>query len=118
VADTRVTGLLRRLHTGLVPASVGQADRGALRAFINHKDESAFTYLVQRHGPMVIRVCQRVLHHAQDAEDAFQATFLVLARKAATIGTSEALASWLHGVAFRIALCARRDAGRRRSRER
>jgi RNA polymerase sigma factor (sigma-70 family) len=66
---------------------------------------------------MVLRVCQRVLHHAQDAEDAFQATFLVLARKAASIGKSESLASWLYGVAYRIALRARRDAGRRRVRE-
>ena len=118
MADTRLTGLIRRLHSGMVPAGVGQVDREALRAFIIHKDESAFALLVQRHGPMVLRVCQRVLHHTQDAEDAFQATFLVLARKAAAIGKSEAVASWLHGVAFRIAMRARRDAGRRRARER
>jgi RNA polymerase sigma factor (sigma-70 family) len=116
VADTRLTGLLRRLHTGLVPAP--NADRDALRAFIAHKDESAFAVLVQRHGPMVLRVCQRVLHHAEDAEDAFQATFLVLARKAESIGRSDALSSWLHGVAFRTALRAKRDARRRRARER
>jgi RNA polymerase sigma factor (sigma-70 family) len=118
VPDTRLTGLFRRLHSGMAPAAVGQADREALRAFITHRDESAFALLVQRHGPMVLRVCQRVLHHTQDAEDAFQATFLVLARKAAAIGKTEALASWLHGVAFRIAMRARRDAGRRRMRER
>jgi RNA polymerase sigma factor (sigma-70 family) len=118
VADTRLTGLFRRLHSGLVGSTLGQADREALAAFIIHKDESAFALLVQRHGPMVLRVCQRVLHHTQDAEDAFQATFLVLARKAGAIGKTEALASWLHGVAFRIALRARRDAGRRRARER
>src|SRR5262245_44925707 len=119
LASTRLTGLVRRLHRGLVPApAAGQSDREALRAFIARKDESAFAIVVQRHGPMVLRVCQRVLHHAQDAEDAFQATFLVLARKAATIGKSEALGSWLHGVAFRVSMRAKRDAGRRRANER
>ncbi|HKB02883.1 MAG TPA: sigma-70 family RNA polymerase sigma factor, partial [Gemmataceae bacterium] len=120
MASTRLTGLLRRLHTGLVPALPGAVptDRQALAAFVAAKDESAFSVLVQRHGPMVLRVCRRVLGHAQDAEDAFQATFLVLARKAAAIGRAESLASWLHGVAFRTAMRARRDAGRRRARER
>ncbi|HJZ89777.1 MAG TPA: sigma-70 family RNA polymerase sigma factor, partial [Gemmataceae bacterium] len=119
MASARLTGLIRRLHSGLVPApAVGQTDREALRAFVARKDESAFAVVVQRHGAMVLRVCQRVLHHAQDAEDAFQATFLVLARKAATIGKSESLGSWLHGVAFRVSMRAKRDAGRRRAKER
>src|SRR5262245_39025843 len=119
LASTRLTGLVRRLHRGLVPApAAGQSDREALRAFTARRDESAFAVLVQRHGPMVLRVCQRVLHHAQDAEDAFQATFLVLARKAGSIGKSESLGSWLHGVAFRVSLRAKRDAGRRRANER
>jgi RNA polymerase sigma factor (sigma-70 family) len=118
VPDTRLTGLLKRLHSGLIPAtSAGQADREALRAFVARRDESAFALIVQRHGPMVLNVCRRVLHHAQDAEDAFQATFLVLARKASGIGKSESLSSWLHGVAFRVSLRAKRDAGRRRARE-
>jgi len=114
----RLTSLLRRLHS--VPPSIlsiAPTDREALRAFIAHRDEAAFAALVNRHGPMVLSVCRRVLHHAQDAEDACQATFLVLARKATSIGRSDALASWLHGVAYRIALRARRDAGRRRARE-
>jgi RNA polymerase sigma factor (sigma-70 family) len=67
---------------------------------------------------MVLRVCRRVLHHTQDSEDAFQATFLVLAGKATSIRKTEALASWLHGVAHRVALRAKRDAGRRHAHER
>src|SRR5262249_34667978 len=68
----------------------------------------AFEELVRRHGPMVLRVCQRVLHHAQDAEDAFQATFLVLARKASAISRQELVANWLYGVAYRTALNAKK----------
>src|SRR5437868_12024996 len=96
VADTRLTGLLRHLHAAPAP---GSADREALAAFVARRDEAAFATIVQRHGPMVLRACRRVLHHTQDAEDAFQATFLVLARKAGTVGRAESLASWLHGVA-------------------
>src|SRR5690349_11858803 len=89
-----------------------------LEEFAARRDEAAFAELVARHGPMVLRVCRRVLRQEQDAEDAFQATFLVLARKAGSIRRTEALASWLHGVAHRVALRARRDAGRRRVHER
>ena len=113
--DNRLTGLLRHLPG---PAAPPPADREALAAFVARRDEAAFAALVRRHGPMVLRVCRRVLGHAQDAEDACQATFLVLARKAGSVGRAEALASWLHGVAVRTALRARRDAGRRRARER
>jgi RNA polymerase sigma-70 factor (ECF subfamily) len=71
--------------------------------------ESAFEALVKLHGPMVLGVCRQVLRREQDAEDAFQATFLALARKAGTIRDRQLLASWLHAAAFRIALRARRS---------
>ncbi len=79
--------------------------------------ETAFTLLVQRHGPMVLKVCQGVLGDRHDAEDAFQATFLVLARQAGSIRREDAVASWLYGVARRLSLRSRRGAARRRGLE-
>src|SRR5262249_10768281 len=69
--------------------------------FVRPRDGPAFTALVERHGPMVLALCRRVLRHAHDADDAYQATFLVLARKAASVRNRGALASWLHGAAYR-----------------
>jgi RNA polymerase sigma factor (sigma-70 family) len=92
-------------------------DRELLERFIQHRDETAFTALVQRHGPMVLSVCRRVLGHAEDAEDACQATFLVLARKAASIRKKESLGSWLHGVAYRAAANLKREVSRRTAHE-
>ena len=95
----------------------GPADRHLLERFVSAGDQAAFAALVQRHGPMVLGVCRRLLHDAHDAEDAFQATFLVLAHKARSLSRPESLGPWLHGVACRTAAQARR-AARRRARER
>ena len=80
--------------------------------------ELAFTALVGRHGPMVLRVCRAVVGDSHEAHDAFQATFLVLARKAGALQTARPLAPWLRGVAYRVAMHARSDAARRRRLER
>lgn len=97
--------------------TVKRTDGQLLQCFTGRQDEEAFTELVRRHGPMVLGVCRQMLRDEQDAEDAFQATFLVLARKASSIRMPEALPNWLYGVATRIANRARLAIGRRRSRE-
>jgi RNA polymerase sigma factor (sigma-70 family) len=92
------------------------SDAALLARYLSVRDEGAFALLVHRHGPLVFNVCRRVLGDIHDAEDAFQATFMVLARKAATVHPREALTAWLHGVARRVALKAR-SARIRRCRE-
>ncbi len=97
---------------GLVAGRRGrdESDEQLLHAFTAERDEPAFAALVRRHGPMVLAVCRRVLGHEQDAEDAFQATFLVLARGANSLRKKKAIAGFLHGTAYRIALGAKRAA--------
>src|SRR5262249_51915394 len=100
------------------PSHSDLSDGELLQRFARQREEGAFTALLQRHGPMVLGVCQSVLHDAHDAEDAFQATFLVLVRQPGAIGKPASVASWLHGVAYRIALRARAACARRRFQER
>jgi RNA polymerase sigma factor (sigma-70 family) len=93
-------------------------DGQLLESFLSRRDEAAMEVLVRRHGPMVWGVCCRVLRNHHDAEDAFQTTFLVLTRKAASIASRELLANWLYGVAHQTALKARATAAKRSQRER
>ena len=94
----------------------GLTDAQLLDRFLTGRDESAFAFLVARHGPMVLAVCRGVLRDRNDAEDAFQATFLVLFRKAGGLRAAGSLGSWLYRVAYRIALRANAVAARRRER--
>jgi RNA polymerase sigma factor (sigma-70 family) len=94
------------------------SDLDLLECFRRCREEAAFTLLVQRHGSMVLNACRRILSNEQDAEDAFQATFLVLVRKAGTIRKDASLSSWLHIVATRIAHRALAQSARRRACER
>jgi RNA polymerase sigma factor (sigma-70 family) len=107
MADRRATGILRQLGDA---ARWSLPDAALLAWFVAERDEPAFAELVRRHGPMVLGVCQRITRQRQDAEDAFQATFLILARKAGRIARPELLANWLYGVAYRVARKARRRA--------
>jgi RNA polymerase sigma factor (sigma-70 family) len=93
------------------------ADRELLDRFVTDRDEMAYAVLVRRHGPMVLGLCLRVLHNEQDAEDAFQATFLVLSQKAVSLLPQESLGGWLHKVAYRISQKVRIDNARRHKRE-
>lgn len=108
---------IRRLHSGALARGIEMTDGQLLESFVSRKDEAAFEALVLRHGPMVLGVCRRILGGSHDAEDAFQAVFLVLVRKAASIVPRELVANWLHGVAFRTANKARVMKATRRARE-
>src|SRR5439155_18540345 len=113
MAQGSLASLMRHLRRAVGASSTRVPDAQLLERFLARQDEAAFELLVRRDERMVLGVCRRVLRHLQDAEDAFQATFLTLACKASSIGKREALASWLYKVAFRIALRAKTRAGQR-----
>ena len=96
--------------------SVGSTEGELLDRFVRCRDESAFEALVARHGSMVLGVCRQLLRDPNDVDDAFQATFLVLVRKAATLRRCDLLGNWLYGVAYRVAMRARSQAARRMGR--
>ena len=111
------TVILHLRKTMCLQAEAGLTDAQLLERFIEHRDESAFAALVNRHGSMVMGVCLRVARNHQDAEDAFQATFLILVRKAASISSRELLANWLYGVAYNTALKSRASNVKRHAKE-
>lgn len=109
---SRLATLTRRL-LGLENSPGGAAtDRQLLERFVRDRDQAAFAAILERHGPMVLAVCRRVLGRSADADDAFQATFLVLVRRVASVGWHDSLGGWLHAVAYRVAHKARSNAAR------
>src|SRR5215831_7731213 len=111
----RVIAHVRKIALAQDGATLTDAE--LLECFTAKQEEAAFEAILRRHGSMVFGVCRRVLRDTHDAEDAFQATFLVLARKASSIRSRELLANWLYGVAYQTALKARIAAVKRRARE-
>src|SRR2546421_8824254 len=119
MATSQVSAIIHHLRRTVLPrGGADLTDRQLLEDYINRRDETALATLVRRHAAMVWGVCRRVLRNYHDAEDAFQATFLVLVRKAASIASRELLANWLYGVAHRTALHARKLRTRRQGKER
>jgi RNA polymerase sigma factor (sigma-70 family) len=117
MATSPLSKVLQYLHGALCDGAA-LSDGQLLATFVEHRNEDAFAALVRRHGPMVWGVCRRALSSHHDAEDAFQAAFLVLVRKAASVKPREMVANWLYGVAYQTALKARATAAKRRARER
>src|SRR5262245_23036602 len=117
MADAPLNPVLRRLNRWLDGPAGEPIDGELIDRFLAGREEAAFAELVRRHGPMVLGVCRRILSDPHDAEDAFQAAFLVLARGAGSIRDRRSVGSWLYGVALRVSRRARLQAARRRARE-
>src|SRR5262249_20770320 len=119
MATSQMSEILQHLRRVVLHRDGADLTDGQLLAdYLRRGDETALATLVRRHGPMVWGVCRRVLGSSHEAEDAFQVTFIVLVRKAASMAAPELLATWLYGVAHQTALKARATAARRRARER
>jgi DNA-directed RNA polymerase specialized sigma24 family protein len=119
MSNKRLGTVLRHIHSMVDAQSLAGATDGQLLArFASQRQEAAFAALLRRHGPMVLGVCRRLLDDPHEVEDAFQATFLVLVKKARVLRERDVLGHWLYGVAYRVALRARSDSARRHARER
>src|SRR4030088_2861079 len=117
MAKQPLNGVLKHLRNMAAVVTYRElSDRDLLERFVGARDEAAFTVLIERHGPMVLGVCRRALPNSHDTEDACQATFLVLARKATSVRKNTSLGCWLHGVACRVAVRLKRDHARRKNR--
>src|ERR1019366_8804649 len=118
MATGQLNGVIDSLRrAALMRGADGQSDGELLDCFLAHHDETAFAALVRRHGPMVLSVCMRVLGNAHDAEDAFQAAFMVLVRKANAVQPRAMVGNWLYGVAYRTALKAKSMSAKRSAHE-
>ena len=119
MATRTLASFVQLLHQARLQHGDAIADASLLERFISQRDEDAFEALVWRHGPMVLGVCQRILHNEADVEDCFQATFLVLVCKSASIRPRGLVGNWLYGVARKAALkvCAMRDLRHRKEKE-
>ena len=117
MATSPMDVVIQQLRSTVLREGAGLTDGQLLESFVRQRDEAALAALVRRHGPMVWGVCRRLLRCHHDAEDAFQATFLVLVRKATTIQPMEMVGNWLYGVAHQTAVKARAVAAKRSARE-
>ena len=117
MASGRMAEVVRRLREIALLDGGGLSDGALLERYLADRDNAAFTGLVRIHGPMVLGVCRRVLRDSHDADDAFQATFLVLVRKGHAIVPRERVGPWLYGVAYRTSLKAKAMANRRRAKQ-
>jgi RNA polymerase sigma factor (sigma-70 family) len=118
MATGQMTKVIEQLRHLALRADGERTDGQLLESFLSQGEQGAFEALVQRHGRMVLGVCRRLLQHAQDAEDAFQVTFLVLVRQAAALRSRRTIGDWLYGVAYHTALKARAAVLKRRAKER
>src|SRR5262245_24772517 len=114
----RMRNVLQHLRRSSLAGSESAGDGELLESFLLSGDEASLQALMRRHGPMVLGVCRRVLRDAHDAEDAFQATFLVLVRKGNSLRQKSLVGNWLYGVAYRCSLEIRTAKLRRRAYER